>query len=520
MPSAIDYEDDQGLIRFLEINSLNEKIRNRARKRFLDYQHKGVVINGSYEDGVWELNNELETVRLRFSYDPILYSRYAEPWLGFGLDEYTEFSKAYAALCLGDVTLSTLRDTVKGMRILVKTPYDELPSLLPPSSINVFLTLLPEGNPRTEELLELLEARAASKRRRKHQRQLLPFQNYIRFNSAVIDFWGEADDEEKLQYFPVYLWWTLTTILPLRPTEFLLTPRNCLCRKDGAEMMSVRRTRLKKRPQEISYSLSGDYELHSYEIPEWMATEIRWYLENTEGGRLADAGLLFVPEGPRSRNFSYDSMRHRLADFCDAAGYIGDTIHLGDTRHLAMINLILSGGSPSVCRELAWHEDIDVSSNYYANLSEVVKEAVYDYSHRNGKGALLSGRQFYPVTLPDKKTRVENGWCSCAEVSRGGIGPCIGTFSAEVGIGDCRRCTWFYPDDPGVRLELEYERQKAVDEDGAFLMQMIELVRRGKGSEESIRAALSRLQNTSHDYGTLLYRRYQEENRDGKDWET
>lgn len=515
MLGAIDYEDGYGLIRFLEINELDEKTRGRAKEKFLAYQEKGVVQNQSYDDEIWTLKDELETVRLKFCYDRALFDQCAASWTGFGLEEYVELSKAFAALCLGNVVLPSIREAVKATRVMARVAYDELPRFLNPSPVNSFLSLLPKGNPRTEELMEMLDAEAAGKKK-KRPRKLRPFRDYIRFHNAVMEFWGKADNAEKLYYFPVYLWWVLTTTLPLRPTEFLLTPRDCLELKNGADIITVRRTRLKKKTKGITYRLADDYEQHKYEIPGWMADEIRRYMEGTAGRNLAGAGLLFVPEGTHSRYFSYDAMRRRLAEFSAAAGFTGDRIHMGDTRHLAMINLILSGGSPSVCRELAGHEDISVSSNYYANLSGIVKEAVYDYSHRNTGGVYLAGRPFYPVAVPDDSVRVDDGWCCSTQTADGGIGDCIKTFSAGGGIGDCRRCPYYYPDHPGVRLELEHERQKAVDEDGAFLVQMIEQVRKGNGNEESIRAALSRLQNTSHDYGTLLYRRYREEYRDGK----
>ena len=98
----------------------------------------------------------------------------------------------------------------------------------------------------------------------------------------------------------------------------------------------------------------------------------------------------------------------------------------------------------------------------------------------------------------------------------GKIDACLRTFSSDGGIGDCRKCICFYPDDPGVWLEMENEREAAVDADSVFLMDAIEKVRKGTGNEETIRTALSRLQNDSRGYGTLLCRKYREEEKDGK----
>ena len=48
--------------------------------------------------------------------------------------------------------------------------------------------------------------------------------------------------------------------------------------------------------------------------------------------------------------------------------------------------------------------------------------------------------------------------------------------------------------------------RKRVDEDGVFLIEMIEQVRRGNGAQEDIMSALLRLQNSSGAYRKVLER--------------
>ena len=44
-------------------------------------------------------------------------------------------------------------------------------------------------------------------------------------------------------------------------------------------------------------------------------------------------------------------------------------IFLGDTRHLAMINILAEGGTPVLAMALAGHNNIDISMHYAANLT-------------------------------------------------------------------------------------------------------------------------------------------------------
>ena len=130
-------------------------------------------------------------------------------------------------------------------------------------------------------------------------------------------------------------------------------------------------------------------------------------------------------------------------------------IHLGDTRHLAMINLMLSGGSPVICRELAGHESIDVSSNYYSNLSMVVESFVYEHYHGWSSNSILHGSLFFPTSLPVQKIRVNQGWCAAVEVAQGDISKCLTSYSKDGHLGNCIDCQYYYPDSPGLRAKIE-----------------------------------------------------------------
>lgn len=83
-------------------------------------------------------------------------------------------------------------------------------------------------------------------------------------------------------------------------------------------------------------------------------------------------------------------------------------IHLGDTRHIAMMNLIISGGSPVIYMELAG-QDIDISSNYYANLSTLVECATYEMYRKTKKGnkVTLKGSTDYSIVPLKELTQIE-----------------------------------------------------------------------------------------------------------------
>jgi hypothetical protein len=196
-----------------------------------------------------------------------------------------------------------------------------------------------------------------------------------------------------------------------------------------------------------------------------------------------------------------------LRDFYDEvvtpSGADIGAITLGDTRHLAMVNLIISGGSPTICRELAGHACIDVSSHYYTNVANLVECATREHIRKSKGGAAgFVGEQRYPLSRPPHAHRVQGGWCDAMSVKNGDISECLKAADSNGHIGECVCCPRFWPDEQGLRMRY-YDKElgkQRVDADTGFLLDMIEAVRRGIGYTEDIGSAILRLQRSCDHY--------------------
>ena len=185
-------------------------------------------------------------------------------------------------------------------------------------------------------------------------------------------------------------------------------------------------------------------------------------------------------------------------------------IKLGDTRHLAMVNLIISGGSPVICRELAGHADIGISSHYYSNISNLVECVTIErLRKREGSESVITGKQKYAISKPTGLC-VTGGFCESETFQNGGIHDCLKSVGANGQIGDCTACPHFRPDEQGVRFAVNNDAaaKSAVDSDSRYLMQMIEIVRKGLGYPEDIGAALLRLQHSSNRYALSIQEKF------------
>ncbi len=499
-------------------------VREKAKALFDEYRSGGIILNGSFADNEWKLTNQLQNTGISFNFHELNYHKIAEPWLGCNFDLFIDCVKTYVMFRLGNAAIGGIRNMVNSFRLITEVEESRLINSLTEhhSHLAELLSVLPGGNVRRDAILEALDERQWEYRThtgKKRQRVLSELNTYFAFNDALQEFWISTADDEKLFWFPLYLWWTLTAILPLRTTEFLLTPRDCLGVEHGRNLITLRRTLLKGGNRKLAYRIDKDYETVRYIIPDKMAGEILWYLKATAGMKPTSLSTMFVQEphylrfGKKPNTslgyYTYGNLSTCLRYFQDGVMDVDAEakIRLGDTRHLAMISLILSGGSPLICKELAGHNDINISSHYYSNISSFIECATFE-AHRKSRAwrADLIERKMPARKDITPSIAVEGGFCDSIVYGRGEIYDCIKIIGADGELGNCRYCPHFIDGKSGVRLVYAnpHEQKERVDSDSEYLLQTIEAVRRGIGLPEDIRSALLRLQQSGVWYGRCL----------------
>ncbi|OQB11620.1 MAG: hypothetical protein BWY15_02435 [Firmicutes bacterium ADurb.Bin193] len=516
--------------RRLTVHEINSENLRRAQGIFDDYKSSGIILNNSFDDMAWRLSNQTQNVDLTLITFKGNYRKNAMEWIGCNCRCYLDCVKAYIAFNLGEISLPYLKSISETFISLAeKTGNEAISAGKHIKHIVGLLQIIPGSNEKRDYVIEALEEKMERQKwnlQKGNKRCLADFRTYLRFSEILDKFWRTADRKQKLFYFPLYFWWNLTAILPLRPMEFLMTPRDCLETNDnGNNILTVRRTKLKGGMKKVTYRIDGDYERKKYTIPEKLAEELRSYLIATKNMRRVEIGTLFSQEPhynyfgisakPSSWYYSYANLNTCLQNFYREV--IGEErnetncIRLGDTRHIAMVNLIISGGSPVICRELAGHSDIDISSHYFSNISNLVECVTLEkYRQLKGESAKIVGTQKYSLTVPESMYRLPDGWCDAPSVKEGDISECLKVSDEHGCIGSCSHCIHYWPDEQGIRLKFldEQAGKQAIDADSRYLMCMIETVRKGLGHTEDIGSALLRLQRSSNHYGNCLWEKY------------
>lgn len=156
-----------------------------------------------------------------------------------------------------------------------------------------------------------------------------------------------------------------------------------------------------------------------------------------------------------------------------------------------MIGLIISGGSPVICRELAGHESVDIASHYYTNTSRIVRSASYFFTRDRGKSCSLVSAPFRMPPEGASLHPVPGGMCGAPQVLSGDISECMRNIPAGGSPGDCAGCPWFYPDRDHLHRAVSRPGDDA-SSDAPFLFALLDRLRKGQGMTCTFREALDR----------------------------
>ena len=492
-------ETHNGFIRTCEYTKLDPAAMDRAQSIFREYQGKGVILNEHFEDEIWTLSDQKHTVSFRFHLDHEAYEKNAKEWACCPPEGYLKAVRSFILLHLGMLVLNTLRTFVSVLLDLVNVPFADLELTAHEQMIFRFLDMLPGESPARDAFMERLDTGFPTVR--SNSRKLAGFRHYVAFEEALKQNWESAGQDERVHLFPVYFWWRLTSILPLRPTEYLLTPLHCLEKQDGKIWLTVRRTRMKKGLRQVSYRISEDYAQFAYCIPEELGALVEGYLHATEGKtRVLDT--LLVPER-NSRYLNYSVMNDLLHE--TEFRLLGTKqIRLGDTRHLSLISLILSGDTPSVCMALANQDSPVVSAGYYTNMSTLGECSVFNYLRDTLASVPLSLSEQRSGLPEGDLVRVGNGYCDFHPVLEGDVSECGKVWTLQSGMGDCMKCRHFWPDSGSLCLDLKAQSRQDLEAGFLLLMDAIEDLRKSQGKMENLENRLMEVRNSASRYFELM----------------
>jgi hypothetical protein len=540
------------VIREVELLDLGDI--NQAKEIFDLYVEKGVFLNSDFSNNHWIAYDQYDKVVLNLRLNEIAYRR-SSLFNNIKFNEFCLYLKMFTVGLFGTYVIKSIQtflrelkdviNTFDGRHIKSNTQFQEASIILD------FLDIINlQYTDEYEYIVAELESVMDSQKNNStpNRRQLSTFQSYFKFTDILNVYWNSPlTNKEQVFYFPIYLWWNITSILPLRPREFLLIPRDCFRDKSNKNVITFRRTTLKGSKKKVNYSIDEDYELCSYDVGDTLGNQIRKYISltsNMESNSIdtllrADHHYNYFGKVKRydSRLFSYANMRYCLKRFysevlqeqykirivnkkninndpdCEDVYSLEhdeiEFINIGDTRHIAMINIIASGGTATTAMLLAGHSNIDISSHYFANISTLLECKTYQAYKKSidtTKKECVMNINFLPLISSQEYMDFGNGArCYSAHFKNGDYYDCIKSVGENGELGECYNCDYYRDNDYRIFVDDKEIFTTRLTRDCDFLAKQINLVRQSKGYEEDIKQALLRLQNSTKSYEKYFY---------------
>lgn len=516
MPIFALMSDDTQVVLHKIINRITKDDMALAMEIFDRYKKKG-VITSEFSDKTWALSDEIRRIRLDFSVDEIFLQRNVKTCTPL---EFIHILKMYFCFCLGRYSLELLKKILANIKLAM---VETMGFCVMPKSLKVlsnagvvdFMSILPDIN---DDLLINLDEEDVKIRRR----SMAEYQSYFLFDKLLGEFWAGASDVEKELYYPIYLWWEISMILPSRVTEFTLMPKECIDGTPDAWKLKIRRTQLKgKKRRPHGYTIKEDYEIKEYAISNKIASAIQDYKERTKRYEEAEIDSLFSNDvlvklldmsNLKKRGYLDAYQMAMLLDWFYVSILQGKyglrildkgalnvpnengelrRLHqheivrmtLGDSRHIAIQNMLINGCNILIAKELTGQESANMVFHYSGNIKNLIRCRAY---------TLFQMSKQKEVTVPNIVKKRNN--ILVVEANReykevdGGVcysplfvlyQDCKDCFMVA---GECECCTYFKPTDKMAIIRRKQEL--LVEEKLSRLLAWLSSARANKNEEE------------------------------------
>jgi len=355
----------------------------------LELKSKGIFLSKSFHDDVWLFSHEYSpgrSIKLDFNKivvdlnkDDLLLIKY---WVGSLLEKYrpstcihyfNNFSKAVNITNF--FSLDRLNFFVKWLLEDHISDNDKTYLL---SNVFSFFDFSEIHNS-TDYLAKLYDIRNKIKFTKNPIE--LPSSKYILLFSYYLENYfldienNECFDEtetlnKKILYYPILIWWNLTTIIPIRSTEFCIIKRNCLSEESDKYFITITRIKTpldqKFEINESVYQLLNNYIAHTEDYGE-SETLISYrslvYVDNTERRRLQKKDLNSFNKNNLDKllNRFYKEV---LNEYYQINIPKNQKLSPNDTRHIAFVSLMMQGISPIEVAHLGGHKTIAAQYHY------------------------------------------------------------------------------------------------------------------------------------------------------------
>ena len=497
---------DANVLRQVEVDNVvffsEHQYDRTKRSKYLsvfDEMVAGGRLSGEFSDMKWIGFSGVKRFGIDFSMDEKEYNSHFGKEFNISYTTMQDMLRCYALYTIGAYIFATINHKISYLKQFLTSVGDKN-LVLPGEALEViqdFLLYIGTPEPMIQDIKSRIHFKQAET---SHPRELSHLINYLSIANEINDMYrGGISDEDFKKWFPIFFWTNITFVIPLRATEMLVTPFDCIRHEDGKTFITLRRTTLKGKKRTVRYVVEQDYKEFTYEIPNtWVIDVIEQYQELTAGH---PRKYLFDHTKYMINNMvSLTSFNMLLEDFIstylignpkyDYARFATgirefEFVTAGDSRPIAMSNLYFQNISADICRQLADHSQISTSFGYYTNVSNTIQcSSVMKVQRRiNQERQEVGQHEISYAKQPPKPYGGTKSQClsPLRPMETGNISDCI----KENHIHECMGCRYYVPTEEELRRNLDV-RKKELDAVSKRLVEYIAETRTGGGQHTDI----------------------------------
>lgn len=393
------------LMRYKAADNLSDE---KYREMFYDLRSEGILVNERYDDVEWVLRgNDGRKFYVKFDIDK------GAAW--------NDRLKHFALIKLDVEKVDVHSTSVNVKRIMKELPVtDYLNADMIPTyregigkydrSRRMYLPALGEflefiGGKDAEAYADVISG--VPQVYSSKSRELPCYESILLFDYIINDFIQRTNMEEKARYYPVLIWWKISSVIPLRPGEVYQLPSDCIYEKNGKCYIHIERVKNKYKRKQYSnpivkdfeiredvYSIISDYIKYTNQFSDMDETEYLFSIEilrKTAGLKSKDRDvkrLTHMTMQTIYQHFKKEIIEQKYGCRIVPLGQRNnendvEEVKMGDVRHLAIINLMMMGYNPLYIMELAGHYKLNTQMGYYNHVdtfatakSHVLKEMI------------------------------------------------------------------------------------------------------------------------------------------------
>lgn len=437
---------------------------------FAELKEKGIIKNSDFSDNVWVGFYDLYETNINFD---------------FNIDTPQEMIlslKKYVLikLCLKRNEVTTVKQAFEHIKDMIqKTDLFDIETI---SDFKKYIsnnqTVLYLSN--CKEFLQFCTFKEAcefyekiknfSIRNNPKSREIPSYDSILKYDCLIRNFIDTGNTDLRMKYCPILIWWIISTIIPLRPSEFVLLKRNCIYKKK--EKYYIHIERIKNRSDRKNYEVPI---MTEFQIPEALFEFINDFIDyanEIDSSEYLVSDDFYIKQ--LTRNYKRNKQKITLQKFNhlfqmfekevveDIYHYeivaLGaaikdnqiERIRLGDTRHLAFMNMLMQGLNPLYIQRIGGHYTLEEQLSYCSHLDTFTSAKTYMLSKMlNSKNEMYYRNYSDNVDWGLKQTEKELLGARFYQLPKvkDGAGRCTSTnFPTDCRCEECLFCEHFIPE--------------------------------------------------------------------------